>query len=167
MKKRLEFPNVFIRKFEHKIILTLVAFLLIFLSNLSFSYSAESSPSIPDAIKKFAKNKKRMRIAVLDFANTSGERTRFDGYIADTIVSELSKYSLTLIERKRLKMLLKEHALSQSGVVDSQKAIEMGANAADIGLTVHPHPTLSETVAMAAEMYEGTITDLLAPKKRK
>ena len=46
-------------------------------------------------------------------------------------------------------------------------AIEMGANAADIGLTVHPHPTLSETVAMAAEMYEGTITDLYAPKKHK
>ena len=46
-------------------------------------------------------------------------------------------------------------------------AIEMGSNAADIGLTVHPHPTLSETVAMAAEMYEGTITDLYAPKKRK
>ena len=126
MKKRLEFPNVFIRKFEHKIILTLVAFLLIFLSNLSFSYAAESTQSVPEAIKKFAKNKKRMRIAVLDFANTSGEKTRFDGYIADTIVSELSKYSLTLLERKRLKILLKEHALSQSGVVDSKKALEMG-----------------------------------------
>ena len=46
-------------------------------------------------------------------------------------------------------------------------AIEMGSNAADIGLTVHPHPTLSETVAMAAEMFEGTITDLYAPKKKK
>ncbi|PID49911.1 MAG: dihydrolipoyl dehydrogenase [Proteobacteria bacterium] len=46
-------------------------------------------------------------------------------------------------------------------------AIEMGANAADIGLTVHPHPTLSETVAMSAELFEGTITDLYAPKKRK
>ena len=45
-------------------------------------------------------------------------------------------------------------------------AIEMGADASDIGLTIHPHPTLSETVAMAAEMYEGTITDLIAPKKR-
>lgn len=45
-------------------------------------------------------------------------------------------------------------------------AIEMGANASDIGLTVHPHPTLSETVAMAAEMFEGSITDLIAPKKR-
>ena len=45
-------------------------------------------------------------------------------------------------------------------------AIEMGAEPSDIGLTVHPHPTLSETVAMAAEMYEGTITDLIAPKKR-
>lgn len=37
-------------------------------------------------------------------------------------------------------------------------AIEMGANASDIGLTVHPHPALSETVAMAAEMFEGSIT---------
>jgi dihydrolipoamide dehydrogenase len=44
-------------------------------------------------------------------------------------------------------------------------AIEMGATAADIGLTVHPHPTLSETVAFAAEAYEGTLTDLFIPKK--
>jgi dihydrolipoamide dehydrogenase len=44
-------------------------------------------------------------------------------------------------------------------------AIEMGAEAADIGLTVHPHPTLSETVAFAAEAYEGTLTDLYMPKK--
>jgi dihydrolipoamide dehydrogenase len=46
-------------------------------------------------------------------------------------------------------------------------AIEMGADAADIGLTVHPHPTLSETVGMAAEAFEGTITDLYLPKKKK
>jgi dihydrolipoamide dehydrogenase len=45
-------------------------------------------------------------------------------------------------------------------------AIEMGADAHDIGLTVHPHPTLSETVAMAAEAFEGTLTDLYLPKKR-
>ena len=45
-------------------------------------------------------------------------------------------------------------------------AIEMGAEAADIGLTVHPHPTLSESVGMAAEVYEGTITDLYIPKKK-
>jgi dihydrolipoamide dehydrogenase len=45
-------------------------------------------------------------------------------------------------------------------------AIEMGADAADIGLTIHPHPTLSETVAFAAEGYEGTITDLYMPKKK-
>ncbi|MGD8358536.1 MAG: dihydrolipoyl dehydrogenase [Lysobacterales bacterium] len=44
-------------------------------------------------------------------------------------------------------------------------AIEMGAEAADIGLTIHPHPTLSETVAFAAEAFEGTITDLYIPKK--
>jgi len=45
-------------------------------------------------------------------------------------------------------------------------AIEMGADATDIGQTVHPHPTLSETVAFAAEAYEGTLTDLYMPKKR-
>jgi len=45
-------------------------------------------------------------------------------------------------------------------------AIEMGADAADIGLTIHPHPTLSETVAMAAEAFEGTITDLYLPRRR-
>lgn len=44
-------------------------------------------------------------------------------------------------------------------------AIEMGAEAGDIGLTIHPHPTLSESVAMAAEVYEGTVTDLYIPKK--
>ena len=45
-------------------------------------------------------------------------------------------------------------------------AIEMGAEAADIGHTIHPHPTLGESVAMAAEAYEGTITDLYLPKKK-
>jgi dihydrolipoamide dehydrogenase len=45
-------------------------------------------------------------------------------------------------------------------------AIEMGADAADIGLTVHAHPTLSETVAFAAEAFDGTLTDLYLPKKR-
>jgi dihydrolipoamide dehydrogenase len=45
-------------------------------------------------------------------------------------------------------------------------AIEMGADAADIGLTIHPHPTLSETIAFAAEAFEGTLTDLYIPKKK-
>ena len=44
-------------------------------------------------------------------------------------------------------------------------AIEMGADAADIALTIHPHPTLSETVGLSAEAFEGTITDLYLPKK--
>ena len=43
----------------------------------------------------------------------------------------------------------------------------MGADAADIGLTIHPHPTLSETVGMAAEVFEGTITDLYMPKEER
>ena len=46
-------------------------------------------------------------------------------------------------------------------------AIEMGCDAEDIGLTIHPHPTLSESVMMASEVYAGTITDLYIPKKKK
>jgi dihydrolipoamide dehydrogenase len=42
----------------------------------------------------------------------------------------------------------------------------MGSDAEDIALTIHPHPTLTETVAFAAEMEAGTITDLLRPRSR-
>ena len=45
-------------------------------------------------------------------------------------------------------------------------ALEMGANATDIALTVHPHPTLSETVAFSGEMIDGSITDLMPPRRR-
>jgi dihydrolipoamide dehydrogenase len=45
-------------------------------------------------------------------------------------------------------------------------ALEMGADAQDIALTVHPHPTLSETVAFSAEMLDGSITDLMPPRRR-
>jgi dihydrolipoamide dehydrogenase len=43
----------------------------------------------------------------------------------------------------------------------------MGADMEDIGLTIHPHPTLNESIGMAAEMAEGTITDLMPPRRRK
>lgn len=46
-------------------------------------------------------------------------------------------------------------------------AIEMGCDAEDIALTIHPHPTLGETIMMAAEVFEGTITDLYLPKKKE
>ncbi len=52
-------------------------------------------------------------------------------------------------------------------VAEASLALEMGADMADIALTIHPHPTLSETFAFAAEMAEGTITDLISPKHRK
>ena len=45
-------------------------------------------------------------------------------------------------------------------------AIEMGCDVEDLALTIHPHPTLSETIAMSAEVFEGTITDLYIPKKK-
>jgi dihydrolipoamide dehydrogenase len=51
-------------------------------------------------------------------------------------------------------------------IAETVLALEMGADAGDLGLTIHPHPTLSETVALAAELAEGTITDLM-PGKRK
>ncbi|MGO9740472.1 MAG: dihydrolipoyl dehydrogenase [Roseiarcus sp.] len=51
-------------------------------------------------------------------------------------------------------------------ISEAALAIEMGADAEDIGLTVHPHPTLSETFAMSAEAFAGTLTDLYMPKKK-
>jgi dihydrolipoamide dehydrogenase len=51
-------------------------------------------------------------------------------------------------------------------IAEAAPAIEMWADAEDIGLIVNPHPTLSETIAFAAEMFEGTTTDLIAPMKR-
>ena len=51
-------------------------------------------------------------------------------------------------------------------IAEAVLALEMGADMEDIGLTIHPHPTLSETFNFAAEMAEGTITDLMPPKKK-
>ncbi|WP_019217109.1 dihydrolipoyl dehydrogenase [Legionella tunisiensis] len=52
-------------------------------------------------------------------------------------------------------------------IAETSLAIEMGCDVEDIALTIHPHPTLSESIALSAEMFEGTITDLYLPKKRK
>jgi dihydrolipoamide dehydrogenase len=66
------------------------------------------------------------------------------------------------------------HRIIGAGIVGSNAgdliaevalAIEMGADATDIGMTIHPHPTLSETVAFAAEAFDGTLTDLYIPKR--
>ncbi|AWN74401.1 dihydrolipoyl dehydrogenase [Legionella anisa] len=52
-------------------------------------------------------------------------------------------------------------------IAETSLAIEMCCDVEDIALTIHPHPTLSETIAQAAEAFEGTITDLYLPKKKK
>ncbi len=52
-------------------------------------------------------------------------------------------------------------------IAETVHALEMGSDAEDIGLTIHPHPTLTETIGFAAEMAEGTITDLMPPRKRE
>jgi dihydrolipoamide dehydrogenase len=51
-------------------------------------------------------------------------------------------------------------------IAETVHALEMGSDAEDLALTVHPHPTLTETIGFAAEMAEGTITDLMPPRKR-
>jgi dihydrolipoamide dehydrogenase len=50
-------------------------------------------------------------------------------------------------------------------IAEATLAIEMGADATDIGMTIHPHPTLAETISFAAEASEGVITDLYMPKR--
>jgi dihydrolipoamide dehydrogenase len=52
-------------------------------------------------------------------------------------------------------------------IAEATLAIEMGCDAEDVGLTIHPHPTLSETFAMSAEAFAGTLTDLYMPKRAK
>lgn len=52
-------------------------------------------------------------------------------------------------------------------ISETSLAIEMGCDVEDIALTIHPHPTVSESIAQAAEIFEGTITDLYIPKKKK
>jgi dihydrolipoamide dehydrogenase len=90
-----------------------------------------------------------------------------------------SARSLTLGRGDGLTKLLFDagtHRLLGAGIVglnagdliaEAALGIEMGADAADIGLTIHPHPTLSETLGFAAEAAEGTITDLYVPKKHR
>jgi dihydrolipoamide dehydrogenase len=89
-----------------------------------------------------------------------------------------SARSLTLGRSDGLTKLLFDkstHRLLGAGIVgtnagdliaEAALAIEMGCDAEDVALTVHPHPTLSETLAFAAEAAEGTITDLYIPKRR-
>lgn len=89
-----------------------------------------------------------------------------------------SARSLTLGRGEGLTKLLFDpatHRLLGAGIVgtnagdliaEAALAIEMDCDAADIGLTIHPHPTLSETLAFAAEAAEGTITDLYVPRRR-
>ena len=52
-------------------------------------------------------------------------------------------------------------------ISEASLAIEMGCDVEDIALTIHPHPTVSESIPLAAEIFEGTITDLYMPKKKK
>ena len=51
-------------------------------------------------------------------------------------------------------------------IAEAALAIEMNCEVEDISLTIHPHPTLSETIAFASEVFDGTITDLYVPKKK-
>ena len=52
-------------------------------------------------------------------------------------------------------------------IAEATLAIEMGADVQDVALTIHPHPTVSETIAFSGEIAEGTITDLYFPNQQK
>jgi dihydrolipoamide dehydrogenase len=105
-------------------------------------------------------------------------KARGVAYEKGTFPWAASARSLTLGRGEGLTKLLFDaltHRLLGAGIVginagdliaEAALAIEMGTDAADVGLTIHPHPTLSETLAFAAEVAEGTITDLYVPKKR-
>jgi dihydrolipoamide dehydrogenase len=105
-------------------------------------------------------------------------KARGIAYEKGTFPWAASARSLTLGRGEGLTKLLFDagtHRLLGAGIVginagdliaEAALAVEMGADAADVGLTIHPHPTLSETLAFAAEAAEGTITDLYVPKKR-
>jgi dihydrolipoamide dehydrogenase len=105
-------------------------------------------------------------------------KARGVAYEKGTFPWAASARSLTLGRAEGLTKLLFDagtHRLLGAGLVgvnagdliaEAALAIEMGADAADVGLTIHPQPTLSETLAFAAEAAEGTITDLYVPKKR-
>ena len=79
------------------------------------------------------------------------------------------QYNLDSFPRFYTSYLTSATGLDYAGDLISEVAlaIEMGCDAVDLGHTIHPHPTLSETVNFAAEMFEGTITDLMPPKKKK
>jgi len=109
---------------------------------------------------------------------TEGDaKARGVAYEKGTFPWVASARSLTLGRSDGLTKLLFDkttHRLLGAGIVgtnagdliaEAALAIEMGADAEDVGLTVHPHPTLSETLAFAAEAAEGTITDLYIPKR--
>ncbi len=77
-------------------------------------------------------------------------------------------FTKLLFDRSTRKLLGAGIVGSNAGelIAEAGLAIEMGADGADIGLTIHAHPTLSETIGMAAEGFEGTLTDLYIPKKQ-
>lgn len=92
-------------------------------SNLTFA----KDKTIEEEIKSFSKIGKRYRITVSEFKNTAGSITKYDGYIADSIIHQLSNYkNFKLIERQRLKAVLKELEFSSSGVISSDQALKIG-----------------------------------------
>src|SRR6185312_605689 len=103
-------------------------------------------------------------------------KARGIAYEKGTFPWAASARSLTLGRSDGLTKLLSDkttHRLLGAGIVVTnardliaEAAIEIGADAEDVGLTIHPHPTLSETIAFSAEAAEGTITDLYIPKRR-
>ncbi|EMO31244.1 curli production assembly/transport component CsgG domain protein [Leptospira santarosai str. HAI821] len=98
-----------------------------FAAALTFQCVSTGNLSLESAISNFNQNEKRYRIGVIDFSNSEKQTSRYDSMISDLLIVELSKNSSNvLVERSKLAELLSEHSLQSSGLLDSDRAKELG-----------------------------------------
>lgn len=147
------------------------------------THEAKTAAEVISGMKSYFDAKTIPSVAYTDpeisWMGITEEQAKADGveYIKGVFPWAASGRSLSIGRSEGITKVLfdkKTHRIIGAGMVGSNAgeliaeavlALEMGADIEDIALTVHPHPTLSETFNFAAEMAEGTITDLYIPKK--
>ena len=99
-----------------------------------------------------------------------GRITRFDpSHVTSQIAGEVKDFDpADFMDRRAARRMdaYSQYAVAAARPAVSDAGLGVAAEAEDIGHTIHAHPTLSESVAMASEIYDGTITDLYIPKKK-
>jgi dihydrolipoamide dehydrogenase len=147
------------------------------------THEAKTAAEVISGMKSYFDAKTIPSVAYTDpeiaWMGTTEEQAKAEGieYIKGAFPWAASGRSLSIGRNEGITKVLfdkKTHQIIGAGMVGTNAgeliaeavlALEMGADIEDIALTVHPHPTLSETFNFAAEMAEGTITDLYIPKK--